>query len=273
MSSFFRKYQLLIIVAFLVGLAFTIYSSNLKATSETSFLRRAIMDTYAPPLRAASFFFTGLKDFWNNYVFLFHLQRENSELRKSLDLLTENTVHMKELLLENERLRKLLSLKERSSARLISAEIIARDAIGGLKTIMINKGTRDLIEKDQAVVTHRGVVGRCIEVSSSTSRVLLITDINSSVDALVQRTRSRGIVEGRGTSLCELKYVANTEDVIIGDLVVTAGLCGIFPKGLPIGTVSRIEQNNFGLFQYIELKPSVDLNKLEEVSVLLPAGD
>ena len=138
---------------------------------------------------------------------------------------------------------------------------------------MINRGARDLIEKDQAVVTHRGVVGRCIEVSSSTSRVLLITDINSSVDALVQRTRSRGIVEGRGTSLCELKYVANTEDVMIGDLVVTAGLCGIFPKGLPIGTVSRIEQNNFGLFQYIELKPSVDLNKLEEVSILLPAGE
>ena len=231
------------------------------------------MDTYGPPLRAVSFFFTGIKGLWNDYVFLFHLQRENRELRKSLEVLAEITVQMEELRLENERLRQLLSLKERSSARLIAAEIIARDAIGGLKTIMINKGAKDLIEKDQAVVTHRGVVGRCIDVSQNTSRVLLVTDINSSVDALVQRTRSRGIVEGRGTSLCELNYVANTEEVMVGDLVVTAGLCGIFPKGLPIGTVSHIEQNNVGLFQYIELKPRVDLNKLEEVSILLPAGD
>ena len=273
MSSFFRKYQLLILVAFLIGLAFTIYSSSLKTPANTSFLRRAIMDIYAPPLRATSFFFTGIKRFWNNYVFLHNQQRENRELQKALELLKEETVQMQELLLENERLRKLLALKERSSARLISAEIIARDAIGGLKTIMINKGANDLIEKDQAVVTHRGVVGRCIDVAHSSSRVLLITDINSSVDALVQRTRSRGIVEGRGTSLCELNYVANTEDVKVGDLVMTAGLCGIFPKGLPIGTVSRIKQDNSGLFQDIELKPRVDLNKLEEVSILLPAGN
>ena len=273
MSSFFRKYQLLIVVAFLIGLAFTVYSSNLKATQNTSFLRRAIMETYAPPLRAVSSFFAGIKSVWNDYVFLFHVQPENRELKKSLDLLTEKTVQMKELELENERLRQLLSLKERSSAKLVSAEIIARDAIGWPKTVVINKGSRDLIEKDQAVVTHKGVVGRCIDVAQNVSRVLLITDINSSVDALVQRTRSRGIAEGRGTSLCALNYVSNTEDVTVGDLVVTAGLCGIFPKGLPIGKVSRIETNNFGLFQKIELEPSVDLNKLEEVCIILPTGD
>ena len=88
------------------------------------------METYAPPLRAVSSFFTGVKRVWNDYVFLFHVQRENRELKKSLDLLTEKTVQMKELELENERLRQLLSLKERSSAKLVSAEIIARDAIG-----------------------------------------------------------------------------------------------------------------------------------------------
>ena len=109
MSSFFRKYQLLIVIAFLIGLAFTIYSSNLKATQDASFLRRAIMDTYAPPLRAVSSFFTGIKGVWNNYVFLFRVQRENRELKKSLDLLTEKTVQMKELALENERLRFLKS--------------------------------------------------------------------------------------------------------------------------------------------------------------------
>jgi rod shape-determining protein MreC len=118
------------------------------------------------------------------------------------------------------------------------------------------------------VVTHRGVVGRITEVSSYTSKVLLITDMNSSVDALIQRTRARGVVEGRGSSLCELRYVAGSDDVSVGDLVVTSGLCGIFPKGLPIGTVKDVEKDSFGLFQQIELVPSVELNKLEEVSVL-----
>jgi len=273
MSSFFRKYQYLIIIAFLVGLALIVSSSNLKDTSNTSFLRRTILDMYAPPLRAVTFLFTGSKHLWNDYVFLLHVRRENQQLRTSLALLTEQNVHMKELLLENDRLRKLLLLKERSSAKLISAEVIGRDAIGWLKTILINKGENDNVYKDQAVVTHQGIVGRCIEVAHTTTRVLLITDINSSVDALVQRTRSRGIVEGTGSSMCELKYVSGTDDLRIGDLVVTAGLCGIFPKGLSIGTVRHIEKNRYGLFQSVEIEPSSNLNTLEEVSLLLPAGD
>jgi len=273
MSSFFRKYQYLIIIAFLVGLALTVSSSNLKDTSNTSFLRRTILDMYAPPLRAVTFLFTGVKHFWNDYVFLRHVRGENQQLRTSLDLLTEQNVQRQELLLENDRLRKLLLLKERSSAKLISAEVIGRDAIGWLKTILINKGENDNVYKDQAVVTHQGIVGRCIEVADTTSRVLLLTDINSSVDALVQRTRSRGIVEGTGSGMCELKYISGTDDLVEGDLVVTAGLCGIFPKGLSIGTVRTITKKPNELFQSVELEPSSNLNKLEEVSLLLPAGD
>ncbi len=273
MSSFFRKYQLYIVIFFLIGLTLTVYSSRPGDTAGTFYLKRAVMDIYAPPLRAVTFFFVGTKQLLKNYVFLLHVQRENLELKRALDRLTEDTVQMKELLLENERLRKLLSLKEHSSRQLIAAEVIGRDAIGWLKTILIDKGSDDSIEKDQAVVTHRGIVGRCVDVSHNTSRVLLITDINSSVDALVQRTRSRGIVEGTGGGLCELKYVSSTEDVREGDLVVTTGLCGIFPKGLPIGTVSKIRKNSFGLFQHIELIPSVDLNRLEEVCLLLPSDN
>ena len=273
MSSFFRKYQYLIIIAFLVGLALAISSSNLKDTSNTSFLKRTILDMYAPPLRAITFLFAGSRHLWDDYVFLLHVRGENRQLRTSLDLLTEQNVHMKELLLENERLRKLLLLKERSPGKLISAEVIGRDAIGWFKTVLINKGKNDNVYKDQAVVTHQGIVGRCIEVADTTSRVLLITDINSSVDALVQRTRSRGIVEGTGSNMCELRYIAGTDDVVVGDLVVTAGLCGVFPKGLSIGTVRHIEKNPHDLFQSIKIEPSSNVKKVEEVSLLLPEGD
>jgi len=111
-------------------------------------------------------------------------------------------------------------------------------------------------------------VGRILDVAESTSKVLLITDINSSVDALVQRARAGGVVEGRSPNLCELKYVSGSDDVRLGDLVVTSGLCGIFPKGLPIGEVSRVERDGSGLFQRVELTPSANLNKLEEVCIL-----
>lgn len=270
MSSFFRKYRNLIISLFLVCLAFSIYSSNLRATGNTSFFRRTILNVYSPPLRAIASTLSGVKRLWNNYIFLMHVQKENLELKKSLDLLAEQNAQLKESLLENDRLRKLLLLKKRSSARLIAAEIIGRDPLGWFKTVLINKGGGDSVRAGQAVVTHRGIVGRTTDVSAGTSKVLLITDINSSVDALVQRTRARGIVEGAGSGLCLLKYVSSSDDVAPGDLVVTSGLCGVFPKGLPIGTVSRVEKDGFGLFQHVELTTSVNLNKLEEVSMLFP---
>ena len=273
MSSFFRKYQNLIIAVFLVGLAFSIYSSNLRATGNTSFFRRTILSIYSPPLRVVASTLSGVKYLWNNYIFLLHVQKENLELKKSLDLLTEQNTQLKELLLENDRLRKLLLLKKRSSARLITAEIIGRDAVGWFKTVLINKGMGDSIKVGQAVITHRGIVGRTTDVSGGTSKVLLITDINSSVDALVQRTRARGVVEGKASGLCQLKYVSSSDDVMPGDLVVASGLCGVFPKGLPIGRVGRVEKDGFGLFQRVELTPSVNLNKLEEVCILFPAGD
>ncbi len=273
MFSFFRKFQNFIVVFFLVGLALSVYSSNLQATDNPSLLRRTVLSLYSPPLQALSSLSRGVKGIWESYIFLLHTQRKNIILQKSLDMLTEQNTQTKELLLENDRLRKLLSLKNRSSSRLVSAEIIGRDPVGWFKAVLINKGANDAISRSQAVVTHLGAVGRITDVAAHTSKMLLITDINSSVDALVQRTRARGIVEGRASGLCELKYVSSSDDVRPGDLVVTSGLCGIFPKGLPIGNVLRVEKDSVGIFQSVEVVPSVDLNKLEEISILFLRGD
>ncbi len=272
MHSFFKKYQHFVVIFFFMGCALIGYSSTLKATSVTSLATRTVLSIYEPPLLAFSFLLRKARSCWDNYVSLLRLKEENRELRQSLTLLVEQQVHSQELALENARLRNLLLLKERSPARLVSAEIIGRDAVGWFKTLLINKGRSDAIQKNQAVITHQGVVGRCIEVADSTSKVLLITDINSSVDALVQRTRSRGILQGKGSALCELTFISSADDVEVGDPVVTAGLCGVFPKGLSIGTVTKVEKTTLGLFHYVEVEPSINLNKLEEVSILLPEG-
>ena len=118
-----------------------------------------------------------------------------------------------------------------------------------------------------AVVVSEGVVGRVIEVSAHTAKVLLISDPNSAVDVIIQRSRAQGILEGRVEEFGILKYIQKSDDVQMGDKVITSGLGGIFPKGLIVGTVTKVERKRPGVFQYIEVTPSVDFSRLEEVLV------
>jgi len=272
MSSFSRKYQNFILASFLVVLALSIHSSSVRSNNTSSF-ERIILNAYSPPLRAITFLLKEARHLWSNYIFLLGVQKKNIELQKSIDQLVEQNLRMKEVLFENSRLRNLLFLKRRSSFKLVSAEIIGRDPAGWFKAVLINKGEKDGIKRNQPVIAHRGIVGRTLDVAANTSKVLLLTDINSSIDALVQRTRARGIVEGKASDLCEFKYVSSSEDVRLGDLVVTSGLCGIFPKGLAIGKVTRVMKDSFDLFQYVELTPGTPLNKLEEVCILFPENN
>ena len=273
MSSFFRKHQNFIVASFLVVFSLSVHSSSVRSNDNTPSFGRIILSAYSPPLRAITSLLKEVRHLLSNYIFLLGVQEKNIELQKSIDQLVEQNMRMKEVLLENNRLRNLLLLKSRSSSKLVSAEIIGRDPMGWFKAVLINKGAGDGIKRNQSVITHQGIVGRTLDVAADTSKVLLITDINSSVDALVQRTRARGIVEGRASDLCELKYVSSSEDVRLGDLVVTSGLCGIFPKGLTIGKVSSVVKDSFDLFQYVELTPGASLNKLEEVCILFPENN
>ncbi len=113
-----------------------------------------------------------------------------------------------------------------------------------------------------------GVAGRVIDVSAQTARILLITDPNSAVDVLIQRSRAQGILEGNVEDYCILKYVPKAEDIQVGDKVLTSGIGGIFPKGLMIGTVRRVDKKRAGIFQYVEVSPAVDFVKLEELLII-----
>jgi rod shape-determining protein MreC len=132
---------------------------------------------------------------------------------------------------------------------------------------VIDRGTQDGIVKGSAVLAPEGIVGQVFLASAHAARVLLVSDHNSGVDAIVQRTRAQGIVQGTVDAGCVLKYVKRTEDVQLGDDVITSGLDGIFPKGLPIGRVVEVDKRGRGLFQHAEVKPSVDFDQLEEVLV------
>jgi rod shape-determining protein MreC len=175
---------------------------------------------------------------------------------------------MREMVLSHERLRKLLQFRETLSSTLVAAEVVGRDPSSWFKSFTINKGEKDGVRKGMAVISPEGVIGQILKTAPSHSVVLLVTDYNSAIDSIIQRTRAKAIVEGGGENRCQLKYLLRTEDVVAGDRVVTSGLGGNFPKGLMIGEIRKVDKKGHGIFQYAELVPSVDFTRLEEVLII-----
>jgi rod shape-determining protein MreC len=206
---------------------------------------------------------------WNHYFYLIGVREECDRLRTLLARSETEKSRSLESELSCQRLQALLDMSARTPYAVLPAEVAGVDPTGWFKTIVINRGTRDGIARGMAVAAAGGLVGHVIKVSDASAMVLLIIDPTSAVDALVQRSRYRGIVEGESNDRCRLKYVVRKADVQMGDAVVATGLDGIFPKGLPIGTISGVMNPQTGLFQEAKLLPFVDFSRLEEVLVIL----
>jgi rod shape-determining protein MreC len=223
----------------------------------------------SPWQRAFHWFVGSVHAVFQNYILLVNLKDENHQLQEEVRRLKQENADLKESAQTLGRLQRLLLLKAQVPGAMIAAEVIAFSPSAWFRTIVINKGQRDGVKKGFPVVTLEGVVGKVTRVSSSSSVVLLVIDRNSSVDCLAQRTRTRGILEGEGGGRCYLRYVSRTEDIQVGDHIFTSGLEEIFPKGLSLGEVVKVEKKAYGLFQEIEVMPSADLGRLEEVMVIV----
>jgi len=210
----------------------------------------------------------GFTHVWENYIALVTVRRENELLKQEVARLQNDKTQLQEAALANLRLQRLLDLKETASFRSVAAAVIGRDPSNWYRTLMINKGSRDGVEVEMGVVTPVGVVGRVIKTSATASQVLLVTDRNSAVAGMIQRTRDEGLVEGTENGMARIKYLSLLADLQEGDLVLTSGLTGTFPKGLQIGTLGRATKRESDLFQQAALVPSVDFSKLEEVLVI-----
>ena len=204
-----------------------------------------------------------------NYLFLIQTKQENRFLLVENRRLFSEIATLKEFEIENKRLRELLEFEKSFPFKQLTAQVIGRDSHPDFRSIRINKGSEDGVKAGMPVVTHEGIVGRVLRTSGEASDVLTILDNQSAVDALIQRSRTRGIVEGISDSHCQMKYTLRTDQVEIGDHIISSGLGGVFPKGISLGFATRIEKKSYGVSQTIELKPSVDFSKLEEVIVLL----
>ena len=193
-------------------------------------------------------------------------------LKRKVSLLKRENSRYQELLLANKRLRDLLNFQEGTDEPILAARVIGWDSSGLFKSIIIDKGKDDGLKINMPVVNSEGVVGRVISVSPNYAQVLLITDQNSAVDGLVQGSRGRGMLKGDGSSECFFDYVIKTHDINTDDTIVTSGLGRIFPKGLYLGIVKRINDSPNKLFKDVRVIPAVDFSKLEEVLIILRTG-
>lgn len=230
---------------------------------------RLAISMVAPFQKATSNSIRFVRDIWRHYFFLVNVSKENETYKQALNRALEKNIHYKELKLSNARLRKLLNFQKTIANRVLAAEVIAKDPSPWFKTVLIDKGKDDGIEKGMAVVIPEGIAGQTMEISTHYSKVLLIIDHNSAVDALVQRDRARGIIQGGAAGRCLFKYVLRKHDVVIDDVVVSSGLDGVFPKGLAVGYVSNVIKPKSGIFQKVTVTPYVNFEKLEEVLVIL----
>ena len=205
-------------------------------------------------------------DFWANYVEWKSVRRENTVLREENEHLRVQALQAGETREENVRLRRLLVLRDRLPLATVSGEVIGREAGGWVRSLTVNRGRGDGIAQQTPVIVPDGLVGRVVQVHRAAAVVQLLNDPASTVGAVVQRTRTAGLVEGDAGGTVRFKFMARDgASVTLGDLVVTSGLGTTFPKGLPVGRVVKVEDKGSALFHFAVLAPAVDFSRVEEV--------
>lgn len=211
----------------------------------------------------------GVRSTTAHYLNLINIKSVNEQLSESNDRLKTELMLLRELELENNRLRDLLQFKQKTKMEMVTARVVGRDLVPDYNTLTLNKGSDHGLKRGQAVITLKGALGTLLEVEPQRSHVMLITDRYSVIDGLVEKTRAQGYVEGNGGSDCSLKYTDRNIELNPGDLIVTGGLDNVFPKGFPLAVVEKVENKAYSVALKIELKPIVEPNEVEEVFVVV----
>jgi rod shape-determining protein MreC len=241
-----------------------------KSPAQLYWFDRAALAVSAPVQAGVRWTIETTWDAVQSYLFLFNTQENNLRLAQTNRKLLNEIAGLQEMSLEHERLKKVVSFQESLDGKKVVAQVIAQDVSPEFRMIRINKGEAAGIETGMAVVALEGVVGRVIRVSKDFSDVLTLLDSSSAIDGLIQRNRSRGIVEGLGGLNLSMKYLRRTDEVLVDDVILSSGIGGLFPKGLNIGKVISASKKNYGISQDVEVAPAVDFHRLEEVVVVDP---
>jgi rod shape-determining protein MreC len=267
--DFFKKFGLAVLVGTGILAALIFYSLNIPHKRSANFVERGMLMVFAPLMKPAARVSGFFEDAWGDYLNLVGVRQENLRMRDEIKGLNARIIAAGETAAANQRLEKLLGMKNAVKAPVVAVSVIGEDLNSWFRTVVIDQGSSSGIAEGMAVVAADGVVGQIVKVSPTTSRVLLLTDHASGIAATIQRSRARGVVKGKGEGLCSLEFTTREENVKVGDIVITSGIGGVFLKGIPIGEVTMVKRGEYGIFQTVTIKPLVRLAHLEEALVVL----
>ena len=226
----------------------------------------------AVPLQALASMDRGIREVWNHYIALQGVYEQNLALSEEVQQLKGQMTQLREHIIVSEQLSQLLAFQQASPMQTVEARVIGRNATNWYRALILDKGEQDGIKKNMGVITHAGVVGRVVKTHPTVAIVLLLTDSNVAVPAMIQRGRDEGIVQGTAQGIIRMKYLPPLSPVQTGDHVVTSGLTGDFPRGVSIGQIRRVEKEDADLFQSVEIQPIVDFSKVEGVLIITSPG-
>ncbi|MGO8763177.1 MAG: rod shape-determining protein MreC [Desulfobaccales bacterium] len=266
------RYRTPLLIVLILLLVFSVLSLSLKRSPALSKVQGLVISMTAPGLEGLEHLARSAKQIWQGYFFLVDVRRQNAEMQRQLEEFKQREVRFQEAQEALTRLEALLDLKRQVALPVIGARVIAYDPTLWSRSAIIDQGKAQGVKDGLPVLAPQGIVGRIVGVYPEYSKVMLIVDRKSSADAMVQRTRVRGMLKGKGGNRCSLEFVPKNADVQVGDLVLASGLVGLYPKGLVFGKVTAANKKNPGVFQEIEVSPNVDLSTVEEVLVVKVAN-
>ena len=270
--TLWKRYRDAIVCVLLLSVPFFFLRATTRDPGRLDALDRAFLKITGPAQYVGTTIARGFADIWDNYVYLWHVHRDNERLRAEAAQLRSDAQRYRDAYDENRRLRRLLQLRVETPGETYAAEVVARDTSPFFRVDRLAI-TADIARTrvGMPVISYDGLVGQINSIVGRYANVSLIVDSRSAVDAMVERTGARGILRGTGERnryAAQIEYLQRTDDVRVGDTVVTSGLGCRFPAGLLLGRVATVTRRDFGLYQEVEVTPAVDFSRLTDVLVL-----
>lgn len=276
MSDFLRRIRLPLIFAALVLLTTFFMIGDQRAARgeriDAPWPLSALLEAAVPVQRALRWPVERTREAWSRYLALVGVGQENGALRRELAALAEENLQLREALVESGNLQRIAAMRRGFDVPLMPGAVIGQDVSQWFRSLLVDRGRDEGVVSGMPVISDQGLVGLVTATSSSGARTMLLVDRRAAVDAVVERSRALGIVRGTGAATLEFTFMLRGDDVREGDLLVSSGIGGVYPKGLRIGTVKSVRTEPRALVHTAQVEPTVDFGRVEQVFVMLRRG-
>jgi rod shape-determining protein MreC len=273
MSEFLRRIRLpLLFAALVMGTLALMLGDRRPAPEDRHWAVHALLEIAAPIQKAITRPVLFVRDTWRRYVALVDVEAENEELRAEIARLEHEGLQLREALVVSGQLQRIAQMRREFEVPLLPSQVVGQDASAWSHALLLDRGRAAAVRSGMPVLVDEGLVGLVNATTPHAARAMLILDRRSAVDAMIERSRARGLVRGLGTGELEFVFMVRGDDVAENDEVITSGVGGVYPKGIRVGTITSVKAERDELLHTARLKPAVDFGRLEQVFVVLHRG-